>query len=104
LANPRTGKGVYLRVAATLNDSLQIKLTCTKRINMTKPNFKMVLSITATLIFLFLSKPVFSQINWFKVGSAAGKYEMAIDSSNLHEGKNVMTLKSVSEILMASAL
>ena len=53
------------------------------------------LKITATTILLFLSHSIFSQTDWFKVGSAPNKYETTVDSSNQHEGKNVMTLKSV---------
>lgn len=62
---------------------------------MTKHNFKTTLLIAVTSIFLFLSKSVFSQENWFKVGSVPKQYVNFIDSNNQHDGKNVMTLKSV---------
>ena len=66
---------------------------------MRKRYFKTVLLIIATLIFQFVSKYVFSQDNWFKVGSAPQQYVNFIDSSIQHEGKNVMTLKSVASAI-----
>ena len=61
---------------------------------MTKQNFKIILLVIATPIFMFISNSVFSQANWFQVGSPQ-KYAHSIDSSNQHEGRNVMTLKSI---------
>ena len=62
---------------------------------MIKNNFKTTLLMSMTLILLLLSQSIFSQETWFKVGNAAEQYENFIDSSNQHEGKNVMTLKSI---------
>ena len=62
---------------------------------MTKHNFKIILFLAATLAFIFLSQSVFSQADWFKVGSAPKQYENFIDSSNQHNGKSIVTLKSV---------
>ena len=57
--------------------------------------FKTILLLSATLILLMLSPSVFSQKTWFKVGSAPKQYENFIDKSSQHDGKNVMTLKSI---------
>jgi hypothetical protein len=62
---------------------------------MTKHYSKTIFPAAWTLIFILLSQSVFSQTNWFKTGSAPKQYENFIDSINQHDGKNVMTLKSV---------
>lgn len=56
-------------------------------------NFKIALALTAILVFL--SQSVFSQTEWLKVGSDPNRYESAVDSINQHDGKNVVTLRSV---------
>src|SRR6516225_4845838 len=61
---------------------------------MTKCNRKMVSLIIAAPIFLFISKSVSSQDKWFKFGTAPQLYENFIDSSNPHQGRGAMTLKS----------
>jgi hypothetical protein len=54
----------------------------------------MVSLIIAAPIFLFISKSVSSQDKWFKFGTAPQLYENFIDSSNPHQGRGAMTLKS----------
>lgn len=62
---------------------------------MMSTNFKKTLLITVTTIFIIMSNLVSAQTDWFKVGSSPKQYENFIDSNNQHQGKNVVTLKSV---------
>ena len=62
-------------------------------------NFKPVfffIGITVTLL-LFYSQTIKSQTNWIKRGSDPNKYQMGVDSAIQHDGKSVMTIKSIDQ-------
>ena len=66
---------------------------------MPKRNFKTVIFIIGMAITSVLSYPnvTYSQTNWMKRGSDPDKYKMSIDSTIQHNGKNVMTIKSIDQ-------
>ena len=55
------------------------------------------ISISAlwTLAFVFYTSTSYSQIKWGKAGSEKDKYIMGVDSSLIHDNKEVMTIRSI---------
>ncbi len=66
---------------------------------MEKRKLKTVIFIIGMIVTLVLSHSnvIYSQGNWIKRGSDPNKYEMGIDSTIQHNGKNVMTIKSIDQ-------
>ena len=64
---------------------------------MKKKCFYQLLSLSMMIGFSFCSENSYSQNTWLKRGSDSAKYEMAIVRDTLHDGKIIMTLKSVEE-------